>query len=307
MEKNKIYIPLQGRIGNQLFQYALARKIQLNKSDNAVIVMDDSDVLRCNWENSLIHYNLPNVEYRHDGIIENECKASKKYLLRKVYRLFTRNKDYISKYRNEQILNGLLNRNGMFLCENGYIEPKLNLEKAIYLEGYFQSHKYFNDIKYDLYKLFDGNQFKEFKDYPGLVKIRERNSVCISIKVEHNVGNSMYDVCSMDYWEKAIEYMIENVNNPLFFICSDNVEYVLEHLIDAAKYDYIIQDKKMPVHISLAVMAECKHFIIGNTTFGWWAQYLSVNQNKIVIAPSKWMAIDIPVDIYQKSWRLIEV
>ena len=101
--------------------------------------------------------------------------------------------------------------------------------------------------------------------------------------------------------------MIENVNNPLFFICSDNVEYVLEHLIDAAKYDYIIQDKKMPVHISLAVMAECKHFIIGNTTFGWWAQYLSVNQNKIVIAPSKWMAIDIPVDIYQKSWRLIEV
>ena len=110
MEKNKIYIPLQGRIGNQLFQYALARKIQLNKS-------------------------------------ENECKASKKYLLRKVYRLFTRNKDYISKYRNEQILNGLLNRNGMFLCENGYIEPKLNLEKAIYLEGYFQSHKYFNDIK----------------------------------------------------------------------------------------------------------------------------------------------------------------
>ena len=147
MEKNKIYIPLQGRIGNQLFQYALARKIQLNKSDNAVIVMDDSDVLRCNWENSLIHYNLPNVEYRHDSIIENECKASKKYLLRKVYRLFTRNKDYISKYRNEQILNGLLNRNGMFLCENGYIEPKLNLEKAIYLEGYFQSHKYFNKMK----------------------------------------------------------------------------------------------------------------------------------------------------------------
>ena len=54
-------------------------------------------------------------------------------------------------------------------------------------------------------------------------------------------------------------------------------------------------------------MAECKHFIIGNTTFGWWAQYLSEFENKMVIAPSKWMAIDMPIDIYQNNWILIEV
>lgn len=54
MERNKIYVPLQGRIGNQLFQYSFARKIQLDMGENAVIILDDSDVLRCNWENSLV-------------------------------------------------------------------------------------------------------------------------------------------------------------------------------------------------------------------------------------------------------------
>lgn len=117
----------------------------------------------------------------------------------------------------------------------------------------------------------------------------------------------MYDVCSMKYWEEAIQYIIKNVDNPLFFICSDNVDYVLEHLIDASKYDYVVQDKSKPVYVSLAAMSECKNFIIGNTTFGWWAQYLSKADNKIVVAPSKWMSVDMPIDLYEDGWHLIEV
>ena len=81
----------------------------------------------------------------------------------------------------------------------------------------------------------------------------------------------------------------------------------MDNLIDTNKYDYVVQDKNSPVFLSLAAMAECKHFIIGNTTFGWWAQYLSEFENKMVIAPSKWMAIDMPIDIYQNNWILIEV
>lgn len=165
----------------------------------------------------------------------------------------------------------------------------------------------FDSFLNDLLKLFSGRQFSEFFTYPGLEKIQNRNSVCISVKVEHNVGSSMYDVCSMEYWESAIEYITRTVENPLFFICSDNVEYVLRNLIDATKYDYVVQDKNVPVYVSLAVMSECKHFIIGNTTFGWWAQYMSQNPNKIVVAPSKWMAVDMPIDLYENNWHLIEV
>ena len=155
--------------------------------------------------------------------------------------------------------------------------------------------------------MFDGSQFPIVEQYTGINEIRKRNSVCISVKVEHNVGSSLYSVCDIEYWKQAISYITENVDNPLFFICSDNVEYVINNLIDTSKFQYIVQDKEMPVHISLSVMAECKHFIIGNTTYGWWAQYLSSNKNKIVVAPSRWMAVDMPIDIYQDEWHLIEV
>lgn len=307
MNKNTIYLPLQGRIGNQLFQYAFARAIQLKMPKNTKIIMDDSDIVRCKWENSLVYYDLPNVEYIHDSIIEKEYIYSTQYFLRKVYCLFTRNKNFIKKYETENKLNKFFNKKGMFFCENGYIESHLNYNKPIYIEGYFQSQKYFNDIKPDLINLFDGKQFEGYEEYPGIQTLRNRNSVCISVKVEHNVGSSMYDVCTMGYWKQAIEYIIDTVENPLFFICSDNVDYVLEHLIDSSKFDYVVQDKTKPVYVSLSVMSECKHFIIGNTTFGWWAQYLSKFEDKIVIAPSRWMAIDMPIDLYEDNWHLINV
>lgn len=306
MEKGKIYIPLQGRIGNQLFQYAFARKLQIEMGVGTEIIIDDSDILRCKWENSLQYYALPNVRYVHNGILLRR-ENFKQYLLRKVYRLFTRKKDYVKKYRNEFRIQPFLNRHGLFICENGYIEPHINLKKPVYLEGYFQSEKYFELIKDDLFRLFDGNQFELLKKYRGVDLQRNSNSICISVKVEHNVGNSMYNVCSVNYWKRAIEYIISKVEQPFFFICSDNVDYVLEHLIDTDKFNYMLQDKKMPAHVSLAAMALCKHFVIGNTTFGWWAQYLSLNQDKIVVAPSRWMNIEMPIDIYQHYWHLVEV
>ena len=307
MERDAIYLPLQGRIGNQLFQYALARKIQIMKPGHCRLIIDDSDILRCNWSNSLVYYSLPNVEYKHSSIIEHELKETKGYYIRKGYRFLTKNKNYLVKYNRESRLNRFLGKNGLFICENGYLEPRLNLEKPIYLEGYFQSPKYFEDISEDLLHLLNGRQFAELQNYPEIDKLRDSNSVCISVKVEHNVGSSMYSVCTAEYWRKAIDYIKEKIENPLFFICSDDVDFVLNHLIDPQTNDYVLQNMDYPVHISLAAMAECKHFIIGNTTFGWWAQYLSKNRNKIVVAPSRWMNVAMPIDIYQSNWHLIDV
>ncbi len=307
MKKNTIYLILQGRIGNQLFQYAFARKIQKDNPNIEKIVIDDSRVINCGWENSLLYYNLPDVEYVHNNIIGWNKLLTTQFILRGIYKIGTKKADFMKKYEFEKKFNKYANKYGMFICENGYIEDELKNKKTIFLDGFFQSEKYFYDVKDDIRCLFSENQFKQLENYPGIEELRNKNSVCISVKIEHNVGSALYDVCGIEYWKKAIEYIIETVQNPLFFICSDNVDFVLGNLIDASKFDYIVQDTNMPVYLSLAAMAECKHFIIGNTTFGWWAQYLSNNKNKIVIAPSRWMAVDMPIDIYQDSWYLIEV
>lgn len=305
-----IYVFMRGRIGNQLFIQGAAEALREKRGRGEEIVVDDSEVLMLGWENSLPNYPLEQVSYVHSKkAMLTKPTLFFRYALLRVYRKLVKNTEYTKRFSIEQKLQKLFNRMGIISCENGFLEYDVPTTKYVLLDGYYQSEKYFEDISDRLQALFSSEQELAQANYPGLAELRNRNSVCISVKVEHNVGSSMYDVCNHGYWERAIQYITEHVENPLFFICSDNVEYVKEHLIDCTKFDCIAQAKNQPVHLSLAAMAQCKHFAIGNTTFGWWAQYLSKHdiEHKIVIAPSKWMAIDMPIDIYQKNWHLEEV
>lgn len=302
-----IFLILKGRIGNQLFQYAMARMLQEELGEHTRIIIDESEVLEKNWIDSLKEYPLPDVEYVQDRKMLKTKEFIVPYLMLCFYYNFIYKTNYRRKYRLEKIFGPVLNHFGLIAIENGYLPYKANKKRNVIICGFFQSELYFERIANTLKKEFDLRKELEQSRYPGIDMIKERNSICVSIKVEHNVGASMYDVCKEEYWEKAIEYMIGRVENPLFFVCSDNVEYVKEHFIDCDKYDVICQAKGFPAQLSLAAMSLCKHFIIGNTTFGWWAQYLAQNEDKIVVAPAKWMNADIPIDIYagQKGWHLM--
>jgi uncharacterized protein YkuJ len=290
--------------------YAMARNIQRRLGDNREIVIDDSAVLEKGWVNSLEYYDLNNVEYAH----ERKWRFIRLFLIQrillKIYYLYCKyfgRDSYTKKYEFEKKRAHFFEKNGLIVCENGYL-PFENLprNKNILLIGYFQSENYFRSVEEIIRKEFSLND-SLLSGYPGLEAIRNRNAVCVSIKIEHTVGNEANEVCKIDYWEKAIAYILKHVEKPLFFICSDNVDYVKNNLIDVKKYDCICQAQEYPVHISLAVMSLCRHFIIGNTSFGWWAQYLSTFRDKIVVAPSRWTNTDYPVDIYQENWYLVEV
>lgn len=297
-----IYLLLKGRIGNQLFMYAMAKAVQRNGEK---IVIDDAEVLKMEWENSLPNYALPDVEYTHSHKTMARYGFVMQGIYLKFYHHFTRFADFWKKYHFEKKTQKIHEFAGIYLFENGYTDFTRRT-KNILLDGYFQSPRFFEASRDDIICAYRVDP-KEYADYPGLQEIENRNAVCISIKVEHNVGSSIYDVCNDGYWKAAIDYIVKNVENPLFFICSDNVEYVKSNLIDVTKYDVVCQSRDYPVYESLAVMSLCKHFIIGNTTFGWWAQYLSEHPDKIVVAPSRWMKVDMPIDVYQDNWHLIDV
>lgn len=302
-----IFLILKGRIGNQLFQYAIARMIQEELGEKTRIIIDESEVLERNWADSLRAYPLPEVEYVQDRKLLKTKGFIIPYLMLCFYYKFIYKTNYCRKYKLEKIFEPILNHFGLVAIENGYLPYKINKKRNTIIYGFFQSELYFERISNRLKSELDLIGELDKSLYPGIDRLKKRNSICISVMVENGLKNPMYDVCKKEYWEKAIEYMLEQVDNPLFFVCSDNVEYVKEHFIDCEKYDVICQAKGFPVHLSLAAMSLCRHFIIGNTTFGWWAQYLAENESKIVVAPAKWMNIDMPVDIYagQKGWHLI--
>lgn len=304
--KKEIYLILSGRIGNQLFMYSFARAMQKKLGVETEIVIDDADVLHMNWENSLVRYKLQNVRYVHD---RKERSAKKWFfrwlLLRVALKITSFHSNFKSKFRREKLLRPFLNFFGIMLCENGYMDFHLGKKRKYLLYGYFQSKKYFKNANIELRNIFSLKN--ELDSYPNIDLLRNSNSVCISVKVEHNIGSSLYAVCGKEYWKEAIDYIISKVPNPLFFVCSDNVEYVKENLIDCSKFKVVFQDKSIPVHITLAAMGQCKHFIIGNTSYGWWAQYLSDNPEKTTVAPNQWMLVDMPLDIYENNWHLIDV
>ena len=305
MNNKQIYVLLKGRIGNQLFIYAFVRNIQKQLGENTEIIIDDTFVLEQGWENSLTNYDLENVHYVHNKKVLYTPKwIFKFFVLRIVVFLCRYRSDYKKQYAKEKKYKRFLEILGILNCENGYLDFNINKNKSILVNGYFQSEKYFPLVKDELKKTFS---LSDNLVYPHLDVLDSTNSVCISVKVEHNVGSSLYAVCGKEYWQDAIAYIIQNIKDPVFFVCSDNVEYVKQNLIDCEKFKVIFQDSTQPIHKSLAAMSHCKHFIIGNTTFGWWAQYISNSKDKIMIAPNQWMLVDMPIDIYQDSWILIDV
>ena len=301
-----IYLRMDGRIGNQLFMYAFARSVSKKRGDE-LIVIDDYEAVKRNYKNSLMDYDLKNVKYVHDHKMLTRSGFIKQNVIFFLYRVLRKKMSFNTRFKMEKRLQKFFNNNGLILCENGYLDYQIPSSKNIFINGYFQAAKYFEDVREEVLKTInlDYEILKEY--FPDVEKIKNSNAVCISVKVQHNVGNSMYDVCNDGYWQDAIKYICDNVENPLFFICSDNVEYVKNNLIDCSKYDVVYQDSSIPVNVSLSIMAQCKHFVIGNTTFGWWAQYLCDFDKKIVVAPSKWMKIEMPIDIYEPGWHLVEV
>lgn len=210
-----IYLRMDGRIGNQLFMYAFAKSVS-KRRNNEEIVIDDKEAIKRNYRNSLMDYDLNNVKYVHDHKTLYTADFIKQNLIFFIYRVIRKPMSFNKRFSFEKKFQKFFNRNGLILCENGYLDYDVPSTKNVFINGYYQSARYFDDVKDEIIKEFSlPNQNLEDL-FPDIEKIKNRNSVCISIKVQHNVGNSMYDVCNDGYWQKAIDYICHTVDDPLF-------------------------------------------------------------------------------------------
>lgn len=110
-------------------------------------------------------------------------------------------------------------------------------------------------------------------------------------------------ICTVDYYIKGIEFIKEKYPNALICFFSDDIDWVKNNIKVKGKALY--ESGNDPVWEKLRLMSSCKHFVISNSTFSWWAQHLAENKEKIVIAPSRWCNDKRPVGLYEKNWTIL--
>ena len=292
-----IHVNVRGNLGNQLFEYACARELQ--KKFNKKIVLHIYDLKKYH----------PDYKFNLDGYELNEnVEITEKKIPFYFYTrtLFLR---IMRRYFPEKYYNFMKKFGCYTWLGNKYKEfPDKNF-KNIYIDGYFQSSKYFENVRNELLKELIPKEKIKSENEVLYAKILETESVCITIRRGDYITNDKYKekfyVCNEKYFYEAIDKIKQLIPQCTFFVFSDDVNWVRNNLkIDGNVYYESGNDS---VFEKLRLMSACKHFILSNSSFSWWAQYLSVFKNKIVIAPSIWYANGEKTDIYQNDWNLIEV
>ena len=291
-----VIIGLRGGLGNQLFQYAAAKQIA-NYNETELFIDDVT--------------GFHNDPYNRSFSLCDFCIESNKASL-DLIKKYKRTNKYVKylQYKLENILPiGFFN----FLVERVFHYDNrignLRVKNNIYIEGYFQTEKYFKNISDQIRSEF---QFKNKPDNDSiyyLSKIKSTNSISLHVRkydsTETLDSSPMYGVCSINYYQKAINYIEERIIDPTFFIFSDDIEWAKNKLIFInSKVEYIIRSGNIKDSEDLRLMKNCSHNIIANSSFSWWGAWLNENKDKIVIAPNRWFATEFSnyKDVVPNSW-----
>lgn len=311
-----------GRLGNQMFQYATVRAFQIKNRPNDEILLDFSEVYEkdsSGYKEELSYFNISNVKYGKAKVSFSQRFAIFCMNIVKSIVLVITGLNYNVRYNQmlysfECSIQRLINRFGLYSFRLGYYEFKNTSKKNLVFYGTFESSKYFDDIKDVLIEEFTPKYGIIEKNKKLYEMIEKTNSVCVTIRrgdfvTDPGFKKNLY-VCDENYFYKAIEYMKKNVKNARFFVFSDDVEWCKKNM--NFPKDTVYESGDDPVWEKLRLMYSCKHFIISNSTFSWWAQYLSRNKDKVVVAPSRWGNLEykgkgIKTDIFEDDWHLIDV
>lgn len=313
-----IYTEMYGRLGNQFFRYAVTRALQIKYYPNEEMVFSFDQINQAgktdqSFYNVLDDFNVSNYSvYKKNGkVIFNESSIRQKFYCIPYYlgminikpEQMNKQVEYEKKWHKK------LEKIGIYWFRRGGWELQKSSSSNIFVSGCFEDPSYFNDIRdILLLELVPKHSLLE-KNKNMMKNIQKTNSVCLSVRRGDFESNGevkkLQSVCDRDYFEAAIQAIKENVENPVFFMFSDDIEWVKKNIhTDCLTY---YEDGDDPVWEKLRLMSACKHFILSNSTFNWWTQYLSVNDKKIVVSPSRWFNNNYVSPLIDKDWIKISV
>lgn len=295
-----IIVRIQGGTGNQLFQYAFAR----GTADRLGVdfLIDKKVCDNALWDPHKIHrkYSL--------GLFNTKIKfvGDKNMFgfiwLRKHYKSFDCFYNFI---RGRRLLLPFYYKEQTFAYNPNILKRKDNT----YYDGYWQTEKYFKHIEDEIRA--EITPVKSLSSYSKSIieEIKKVNAVSLHVRrgdyVTDPAAVVQHGVCSPEYYKNGIAYIEKNVQNPHFFIFSDDFQWSVENFKSLNHPVTCIEGSEANDYEDLAMMRECKHHIISNSSFGWWGAWLNPRKDKIVIGPKKWFKgfdkVDTS-DIFPNNW-----
>ena len=275
MKSVKVITRITGGIGNQLFCYAFARALSL-RNRCELVIDDTSGFLYDKKFKRTYQLHRFNVHGRRASRFENFT------ILPRGYRFVVR---FCCKYVSYPLHFSYVQQQSRDYDSN---LKNLVINKTVYLEGYWQSERYFLDFESIIRKDLAIKPPTDSINEKCYDQITSQNSVAIHLRFfEKPNENQGSNNAPGSYYSRAIEKMEGLLSNPHYFVFSDDPNAASNLLsLGHDRVTYISHnDLESTAYADLWLMASCKHFIIANSTFSWWGAWLSENDKKIVIAP----------------------
>lgn len=300
-----IIVKLKDRLGNQMFQYALAchlaehYKVTVYLGLNISLRIQQflSRKIKYKLYDYSSHYNLDIFE--GNPCVRVDWRLTWWLYITKKWRTAKRNSFLLYQQKTpfsfDEIINTL---------------PAGN----ILLDGYWQNEKYFFSNKEVVRKSFTIKRKVLPQSIPLLEKIQNHNSVCLHVRrgdylIEKHYSN--YACTTIQYFINGVNHIARHVKDPIFFIFSDDMQWCKDKLSLAHPHYFIEQEHNGYKNGNcFLLMSSCKHFIISNSSFSWWAAWLGKDEHKIVVAPNKWLnnqPYPVLEEIIPPQWVLCEV
>ena len=290
---------MTGGLGNQMFQYALYLKLcsmgkEVKFDDVAEYKVPDArPIMLWVFDISYPKASAAEINQITDGFLKFSHRIRRKLFGRKSL-------EYHEKDCN-------------------FDEQVLKREPA-YLTGYFQSEKYFKDIETQVRKAFifsdkiwegiDPDAKQRMENY--LEQIRGASAIALHVRRGDYLTTSEVfgGICTQEYYVRAIKRVLAEVHDAVFFVFSNDTQWVKEWIPGLCKEGEIEGKGRFVViegttedtgYLDMLLMSRCRHYILANSSFSWWGAYLNPSDDKLVIAPSVWFNNQNCRDIYTEK------
>ena len=294
-----IIIQIAGGLGNQLQQYALYRKF---KRLGAEVKLDLSwfEQFKTTEQKNGIAVTTRRCELEFfDYLPYESCTEEEKTAL-------TGSAGLTGRLRRK-----LFPQTVHWYKEKQMYDPELLNYREMFLSGYFACEKYYADILPELRAMI---RFPEITDAQKrmaneeiLKKIRNSHAVSVHIRrgdyLQPQNAAMFGNICTEEYYESALDYMKEKLEDPHFFLFSDDTAYVKEHY-QGEEYTIVDINHGDDSFYDMYLMSQCEGNICANSTFSFWGARLNARPDKIMIRPTRQKNSQVFDEVQMKNlWK----